>query len=124
MDEGSGDPGREGLAEIGGDQGQHHVEPGHRAATGQAGAVDMKAVGEHVDGWEPGGKPIEVFPMGRGVVAIQQACRRHQPGAAVEPGDPSPRGRDPAQARAQGRGILLLKLETGDDQEQIASRYA
>ena len=100
---------------------QHHLDRRDGAARGQAIAGHGEAVGADIDVGEADGEIIQIFPMGRGSVAIQKASLGQQPRSAINPGHGCASACDTAQPGQQAGGGVAGQLEPGNNDHQVAA---
>ncbi len=92
---------------------------GGRAPGGEAAARQHETVGQHVDLRMGGRQILQILPMHRGAVAVEQSRPRQHPGARIDPPDRAKARRHAAQAADQRtRGDLGLP-EARDHHQRV-----
>jgi uncharacterized protein (DUF849 family) len=112
----------QGRAVAASDQVQHEIGSGGRTRDRHAVAVDHEAVGDDVDVRVGGRQILQVLPVHRGAMAIQQARAGQNPGRSVDAADQLEAWGDAAQVADQRAGRDLGQAIAGDDDQGVGPR--
>ena len=103
------------------DQAQDHIEAGQGGAGGGEFAGLHKAVGQGFDRLKAGGEALQIFPMGCGALAVEQAGAGQKPACAVNRGNLACARREAAQGRKEPRRGMGVEIEPRHHDQQIAA---